>query len=137
MLSRSFTKDEVQLNQLKHKHLPPHIDFAILQYKTMKPLHYSIKQEEVSPHQKHDSHPILADYDTDQVSIHINDKGKDFVIKPFNSFSFKYVTPFQTKFKTPTKKNNKSHNNLFYSMIPILQVMTKNNFKTQFNFYYK
>ena len=30
MLSRSFTKAELQLNQLKHKHLPPQIDFALL-----------------------------------------------------------------------------------------------------------
>ena len=29
MLSRSFTKTELQLNQLKHKQLPPQIDFAI------------------------------------------------------------------------------------------------------------
>ena len=31
MLSRSFTKEELQLNQLKHKQLPPQIDFALLQ----------------------------------------------------------------------------------------------------------
>ena len=29
MLSRSFTKTELQLNQLKHKQLPPKTDFAI------------------------------------------------------------------------------------------------------------
>ena len=29
MLSRSFTKTELQINQLKHKQLPPQIDFAI------------------------------------------------------------------------------------------------------------
>ena len=29
MLSRSFTKAELQLNQLKHKQLPPQIDFAL------------------------------------------------------------------------------------------------------------
>ena len=31
MLSRSFTKAELQLSQLKHKQLPPQIDFALLQ----------------------------------------------------------------------------------------------------------
>ena len=46
MLSRSFTKAELQLNQLKHKHLPPQIDFALLQDNTLKPVHYSIKHEE-------------------------------------------------------------------------------------------
>ena len=61
MLSRSFTKAELQLNQLKHKHFPPQIDFALLQDNTLKPVHYLIKHEEILPHQKHDSHPILAD----------------------------------------------------------------------------
>ena len=108
MLSRSFTKAELQLNQLKHKHLPPQIDFALLQDNTLKPVHYLIKHEEILPHQKHDSHPILADYGTDQFSIRINDKRNDIVVKPLQSFSFKSITPFQTKFKTPTKKNNKT-----------------------------
>ena len=108
MLSRSFTKAELQLNQIKHKHLPPQIDFALLQDNTLKPVHYLIKHEELLPHQKHDSHPILADYGTDQFSIRINDKGNDIVVKPLQSFSFKSITPFQTKFKTPTKKNNKT-----------------------------
>ena len=108
MLSRSFTKAELQLNQLKHKHLPPQIDFALLQDNTLKPVHYLIKHEEILPHQKHDSHPILADYSTDHISIRINDKGNDIVVKPLQSFSFKSITLFQTKFRTPTKKNNKT-----------------------------
>ena len=108
MLSRSFTKAELQLNQLKHKQLPPQIDFALLQDNTLKPVHYLIKHEEILPHQKHDSHPILADYGTDQFSIRINDKGNYIVVKSLQSFSFKSVTLFQTKFKTPTKKNNKT-----------------------------
>ena len=108
MLSRSFTKAELHLNQLKHKQLPPQIDFALLQNGTLKPVHYLIKHEEIIPHQKHDSHPILADYGTDQISIRINDKGNDIVVKPIHSFSFKSVTPFQKKFKTPIKKNNKT-----------------------------
>ena len=108
MLSRSFTKAELQLNQLKHKQLPPQIDFAILQDNTLKPVHYLIKHEEILPHQKHDSHPILADYGTDQFSIRINDKGNDIVVKPLQSFSCKSITPLQIKFKTPIKKNNKT-----------------------------
>ena len=51
---------------------------------------------------------ILADYGTDQFSIRNNDKGNDIVVKPLQSFSFNSVTPFQTKFKTPIKKNNKT-----------------------------
>ena len=108
MLSRSFTKAELQINQLKHKQLPPQIDFALLQNGTLRHVHYLIKHEEILPHQKHDSHPILADYGTDQFSIRINDKGKYIVVKPLHSFSFKSVTHFQTKFKTPIKKNNKT-----------------------------
>ena len=95
---------EVQLNQLKHKQLPPQIDFALLQNNTLKPVHYLIKHEENLPHQKDDSHPILADYGTDQFSIRINDKGNDIVVKPLQPFSFKSITPFQTKFKTPIKR---------------------------------
>ena len=108
MLSRSFTKTELQINQLKHKQLPPQIDFAVLKDNTLTPVHYLIKHEDVQPHQKHDSHPILADYGTDQFSIRINDKGNDIIVKPLNSFSFKSITPFHTKFKPPIKKNNKS-----------------------------
>ena len=106
MLSRSFTKAELQLDQLKHKQLPPQIDFALLQNGTLKPVHYFIKHEEVLPHRKHDSHPILADYGTNQFSIRI--KGNDIIVKPLQSFSFKSITPFKTKFKTPIKKNNKT-----------------------------
>ena len=52
MLSRSFTKVELQINQLKHKQLPPQIDLVVLQDITPKPVHYVIKHEEVLPHQK-------------------------------------------------------------------------------------
>ena len=107
-LGRSFTKAELQLNQLKHKQPPPQNDFALLQDNTLKPVLYLIKHEEILPHQKHDSRPILADYGTDQFSIRINDKGNDIVVKPLQSFSFKSITPFQTKFKTPIKKNKKT-----------------------------
>ena len=93
---------------MKHKQLSPQIDFALLQDNTLKPVHYLIKHEEILPHQKHDSRPILADYGTDQISIRINDKGNDIVVKTLQSFSFKSITPFQTKFKTPIKKNNKT-----------------------------
>ena len=104
MLSRSFTKAELQLNQLKHKQLAPQIDIALLENGTLKPVHYLIKHEEILPHQKHDSHPILADFGTDQFSIRINVKGNDIVVKLLHSFSFQSTTPFRTKFKTPVKK---------------------------------
>ena len=96
MLSRSFKN-----NQLNHKQLPPQIDFAVLQDSTHKPVHYLFKHEEDLPHQKNDSNPILADYGTDQFSIRIIDSGNDIIVKLLNSFSFKSVTPFQTRFKVP------------------------------------
>ena len=107
MLSRSFTKAELQLNQLKHKQLPPQlilhsykmalINLYIIQLNTNKS--YLIKNITLTQ---------FADYDTDQFSIRINDKGNYIVVKPLHSFPFKSVTPFQTKFKTPNKKNNKT-----------------------------
>ena len=77
MLSRSVTKTELQINQLKHKKLPPQIDFALLQDGTLKRVHYLIKHEVILPHQKYDSHSNLADYGTDHSSIRINDKKND------------------------------------------------------------
>ena len=53
----------------------------MLQNNTMKPVQYLIKHEKVLPHQKYDSHPILADYGTDQVLIRIIDRGNDIVVK--------------------------------------------------------
>ena len=52
MLSRSFTKTELKITQLKQKQLPPQSDFAVLQDNTLKPVHYLIKHEEVLQHQK-------------------------------------------------------------------------------------
>ena len=107
MLSRCFTKAELQLNQLKHKQLPPQIDFALLQDNTLKPVHYLIKHEEILPHQKHDSHPILADYGTDQFSIRINDKGNDIVVKPLQSF-IQIYNSFSNQVQNTYEKNNKT-----------------------------
>ena len=94
----------------------------------MKPVQYLIKHEEVKPHQKHDSHPILVNYGSDQLSIRINDQGNDIVVKPLNSFSVKSVTIFKQNPKHLQRSiTNLSINNLYnYSMIPILQLMSKN-----------
>ena len=44
----------------------------------------------------------------EQTNFHyeINNKGNDIIVEPLHSFPFKSVAPFQTKFKTPVKKNN-------------------------------
>ena len=114
MLSRSFTKAELQINQLKHKQLPHQIDFEVLQNKTLKSVHYLMKHEKVLPRQKHDTHPILADFDSDQFSIRINDKCNNINLTPLNPLSFKSVFPFQIKFKTTLKKNKKHPSNIFF-----------------------
>ena len=74
---------------------------------TLKPVYYLIKHEEVLPHQKHNSPPVLAEYGTDQFSIRINDKGNDIVVKPLNSFSFT-VSPLSNQIQNTHKKHNKS-----------------------------
>ena len=58
---------------MKRKQLPPQYDFVILQNSSLNPVHNLIKHEVVLPHQKHDSHPILAEYSPDQFSISINE----------------------------------------------------------------
>ena len=85
MLSRSFTKTELQTNQLKHKQLLPQIEFAIFQNITLKHVLYLIKHE-VCYLIKHDSHPIFADFGTDQMPIRNNDKCNDVIVKPLDSF---------------------------------------------------
>ena len=51
---------------------------------------------------------IMVQITNMQFTNRINDKGNVIVVKPLQSFSFKSITPFQTKFKTPIKKNNKT-----------------------------
>ena len=48
MLSCSFTKTKLHVNQLKHKQLPPQIDFAILQNHTLKPVHHLLNTKKFS-----------------------------------------------------------------------------------------
>ena len=85
MLSRCFIKAELQINQIKRKQFPQQFEFAVLQNNALKPVYYLIKLEEVLPHQKHDSDPILADKGPDQFSIRLDDKGSDIIFKPLNS----------------------------------------------------
>ena len=47
MLSRSFTKEQLQIHHLRHKQLPPQIDFSIMKDNQPKPVHYLVKHEEI------------------------------------------------------------------------------------------
>ena len=108
MLSRTFTKEQLQVHQLRHKQLPPQIDFSIMKDNQLKPVHYLVKHEEIKYNQTNDCHPILADYGDDQFSIRINNKAEDIHIKPLDSFSFQSFVPFESKYKKPTKNQTKS-----------------------------
>ena len=108
MLSRTFTKEQLQVHQLRHKQLPPQIHFSIMKDNQPKPVHFLVKHEEIKYNQKNYCHPILADYGHDQFSIRINNKGEDFHIKPLDSFSFQSIVPFESKYKRPTKNQTKS-----------------------------
>ena len=52
MLSRTFTKEQLQLHQLRHKQLPTQIDFSIMKDNQLKPVHYLVKHEEIKYNQK-------------------------------------------------------------------------------------
>ena len=106
MFSRLCTEMELQINQLQQKQLPLQIDFATSQNNTLGPVYYLIKHKEVSPHQKQDSHLILADYDSDQFSHRTLSKGSGIFVKSSKSLFFNSTTPFQTKFKTPIEKHH-------------------------------
>ena len=108
MLSRTFTKEQLQIHQLRHKQLPPQIDFSIMKDNQLKPVHYLVKHEEIKYNKKNECHPILADYGDDQFSIRINNKGEDIHIKPLDSFSFQSIVPSDSKYKKPTKTQTKS-----------------------------
>ena len=52
MLSRIFTKEQLQIHQLRHKQLPPQIDFSVMKDIQLKPIHYLVKNEEIKYNQK-------------------------------------------------------------------------------------
>ena len=125
MLSRTFTKEQLQVYQLRHKQLPPQIDLSIMKDNQLKPVHYLVKHEEIKYNQKNDCHPILADYGDDRFSIRINNKGEDIHIKPLDSFSFQSFVPFESKYKNLQKtKQNLSYKNRQFLMILIFSVVT-------------
>ena len=74
----------------------------------LKPVHYLVKHDKIKYNQKNDCHPILADYGEDQLSIRINNKGRDIHMKPLDSFSFKSIVPFESKSRRLTKNQAKS-----------------------------
>ena len=116
MLSRDFSSINSASSQLKHKTLPPHIQFAqINPNNTLEEIHYLVQHEEVLPTQKNDSHPILVDNGTQQYTIRIHDSGNNVTTNPLTSFSFKNLNTFNNKYRRPVKKHVKTllQDNLF------------------------
>ena len=52
MLSRTFTKEQLQIHQVRHKQLPPQIDFSIMKDNQLKPVYYLVKHEEIKYNKK-------------------------------------------------------------------------------------
>ena len=89
MLIRSFIQEELQLNHVKHKQLPPQVLFATLTHddqSKFKPVHCLVKLETVLPSLKDDCHPGLAHFGKDQFPI-----GND---KELEKLLFEHRNPF-------------------------------------------
>ena len=127
MLSRTFTKEQLRIHQLRHKQLPPQIDFSIMKDNQLKPVHYLVKHEDIKYNGKNDCHPILTDYGDDQFSIRIKNKGEDIHIKPLDSFFFNPLSHLNTNTSDLQRiKQNHSYNNQLSSMTLIFLVMKMN-----------
>ena len=73
----------MQLNQSKHKQVPPQFLFATLtSHSHINLVHCLVKPETVIPSQKGDCNPLIAELGNDQFSIRNNDKGGNFINKP-------------------------------------------------------
>ena len=82
MSGRLFPQKILQLNQLKHKQLPPQNHSATLtKDNQLTHLHYLANHETVPPSQKDDCHPILADFGDDQFFVRISDKRENIIVK--------------------------------------------------------
>ena len=127
MLSRTFTKEQLQIHQLQHKQLPPQKYFSIMKDNQLKPVPYLVKHEEIKYNQKNDWHPILADYGDDQFSIRINNKGEDIQIQTLYSYFFNPLFHLNPNTKDLQKiKRNHSYNNQLSSMTLIFLVIRMN-----------
>ena len=107
MLSRSFTKTELQLNQLKNKQLPPKKKFCYLtkQHSNIFSLLHTTRRTTTTSKTCFPSCPCgLWNL---SISIRKNDKDNHIIVKPIDSFSFKSIIPFQNEVETPAKKHNK------------------------------
>ena len=78
-LGRSLSPEELQLNLVKHKQLPPQVLFATLTYDDqikLKRVNCLVKHETVLPSLKDDCHPGLAHFANDQFPIRKDEEGE-------------------------------------------------------------
>ena len=109
MLPRTFTKKQLQIHQVRHKQLPPQINFSIMKDNQLKPVQYLMKHEEIKYNKKTIATQLsLTMEKINFYSIRINNKGEDIHIKPLDSFSFQFIVPFESKYKRPKKNKAKS-----------------------------
>ena len=125
MLSRTFNKEQLQIHQLKHKQLPPQINFSIMKHDQLKPVHCLVKHEEITYNQKNDCNLLLDDYGEDQFSIRINNKGEDIHRKTLDLFSFQSIVQFESKDLQKMKQNHFYNNQLSLSTLIFLVMKMK------------
>ena len=106
IISRSF-EEELQLNYVKHKQIPPQILFATLTHDDqmkLKPVHCFFENETVLPSLKTDCHPGLAHFRNDQFPTRDHNEAEKNVIKTLDFFSFVAVHPVQVPLKNKARK---------------------------------
>ena len=117
-LSCSFLQEELQLNLVKHKQLPPQVLFATLTHDDqikLKRVNCLVKQETVLPPLKDDCHPGLAHFRNDQFPFGNDNEVKEIVVKTMESFLFDAMQPIQVPVNKPITKNAKTLIEQFFS----------------------
>ena len=109
---KSFSfQEKLQLNNVKHKQLPPQVVFATLTHDDqikLKPVHCLVKHVTVLTSLKDDCHSGLAHFGKDQFPTCDGNEGEKNVIKTLDNFSFDAVNAFQVPIKKSITKNAKT-----------------------------
>ena len=106
-------KEQLLLNQLKHKQVTPQVLFPTLaDDNQITPVPWSVEIETVLLSQKARYHPISAEFGNDHLSTCTKEKGKNIRFEPLDEHSFEHsfenVKPVQCQNKKLIKKSNKT-----------------------------
>ena len=99
MVSRYFFPEELQLNHVKHKQLPPQVLFETLtrdDQNKLKPVHFLFKRETILPSLKNHCHPGQAHFGKDQFPTRGDNEGEKMLFKHW--IPFRLMLYFQSKF---------------------------------------